>query len=117
VILHLDDIHVAIAVEADLIGLIQFSIYRPTAIAGIPTSPAAGDRRQFSRRKIQAAHAMVLHLSDVHRAVRSDFDSEWRANVNGRCVPIVAVILRSSCSRNRIDLRITCNDRCATAPS
>src|SRR5262249_48084266 len=65
VILHLAEIHVALAVEAHFVGLIKSRLERGPAIARISLLSTACDGRNAPGFEIEAAHAVVADLAEV----------------------------------------------------
>src|ERR1700683_1250844 len=71
-VLHLDEVHVAGLVEAQLVGLIEQSRCGGPAVAGVAFGSTTGDRREQMRFQIEPANAMIADLTEVERAIRSD---------------------------------------------
>src|SRR5579872_951986 len=68
----LDEEHISGAIEADLIWFIQRCLSRGTAIARVSLVSISGYGRAYTRLQIQPAHAMIIDLTKIKRAIRPD---------------------------------------------
>src|SRR5688572_17374338 len=100
-VLHLDEKHVAVAVESDFVRLIELRIGRESAIARVPFASTASDRFDPSIAPIQFQHPMILDFRDIKRAVRRHFNSKGLSNVYFGGESCVAIILRLARSSDR----------------
>ncbi len=77
VVLHFHKVHVAGAVEADFVGLVEFGVGGRPAIAGVSLGSIAGDAGQMARVAIEPQHAMLADRRDVESAIRTDLHAKW----------------------------------------
>ena len=69
VVLHFDKEHIAIVVEANFVGFVQFGVEGGAAIAGIAFSARASHDLGLARPRIDSPDTVVSHLGDIQPAV------------------------------------------------
>src|SRR5437773_5102664 len=71
VVVAFDDVQIARAVEAELVRHVQRRLNGWSAVAGVATLAAAGNRGHRPGRQIQTADSLVAEVTEVQPTVRS----------------------------------------------
>ena len=103
VVLHFDEEHVAIAVEADFVRLVQARLRRRAAVPRVALASVAGHRDELATGQIDAQHPMIPDFGHVQGSVRPDLDAERVADVDLAGEALTAVVGRFSGSSHGLD--------------
>src|SRR5205823_2563601 len=72
----LDDVEVAVSIEAQLVGHVERRVERRAAVARVAALPVSDDAGDRLRGQVEAANPLVVEVAEVERAIRADHESE-----------------------------------------
>ena len=74
VVFGIDDQNVAAGIEGELLGSVEHSVFRRTAVAPVAARAGAGDGGDDPGARIDGSQSAALALEDIDRADRRDLD-------------------------------------------